>query len=144
VAVTSPDAPSQDPAAAAALPTTLLPDACRSPAPKVQTSPGSSHTEGANFESSCSASSALGPAFRGPQRLGLCACLAASKFRHSIWVFPSGVWGTRVHGRELHQVPLKWECTGLTLIFVGNTPQGVVPLVMYFAFAVPNHVESIL
>jgi len=53
---------------------------CHSHAPKVETSADSFHSEGASLESCCSASSAQGPAFTGPQSL------STSDFQHSIWV----------------------------------------------------------
>jgi len=59
-------------------------DAFRSPAPELQTAPGSYHTEGANLESCCWPSYALATACTEPQRLGLCACLATSKDKYMV------------------------------------------------------------
>ena len=59
--------------------------AFRSPAPKMQTSSGSSHPEGASLESCYSASSAHGTDRTEAHRLGLLACLATSNFKCSLW-----------------------------------------------------------
>jgi len=64
-----------------------LPDTCCSPAPKVQTSPHRSHTEGATLESSCSASYAHGTACTGTKSPRLCTCPATSNLKHSMWVY---------------------------------------------------------
>ena len=61
-----------------------LPDSPCSPAPKMRTSADRWQPEGADLESSCSASSAHGTAQIEAQRLELLACLATTNFEHSL------------------------------------------------------------
>jgi len=68
------------------VPCLSLMDSCHNPALQVQTSADCSHPEGASLHSSRSASSAHHNSHTGKHRLGICACLARSNFKHSLWV----------------------------------------------------------
>jgi len=63
-------------------------EACWSTAPEMQMSLDNSYKERASLESPYSFSSAHDTAYIGPHTMGLHACLAASTFKHRIWVSP--------------------------------------------------------
>ena len=82
-------------------------DACRSPDPKVQKSPYSSHTEGASLESCCWPSSAVATVCTEPQRLGLHACLATSKVNHKVLVSRKTYKAKLLKCKHLHIDPMQ-------------------------------------